>query len=151
MTSSLRLPLEVAAAEVVPAAIALPRRLREFALYFAASVAGLCVDAGTLLVLVQGLGMGYLLAATLAFLAGSLAVYLVSVRFAFEYRRVRDTRFEFFMFALLGLAGLCVTLSVMWVGTELLHLDYRFSKGAAAGASFLANFAARKLILFTAR
>ncbi|MDB5899964.1 MAG: GtrA family protein [Ramlibacter sp.] len=151
MSNTLQLPVEAVAAEAVPVALALPHRLREFALYFAASLAGLCVDAATLVMLVQWFGMAWLPAATLAFLAGSLAVYLLSVRFAFEYRRVRDTRYEFVTFAALGMAGLCVTLGVMWVGTDLLQVDYRFSKGAAAGASFLANFTARKLILFTAR
>jgi putative flippase GtrA len=95
--------------------------------------------------------MGHLTAATLAFMAGAVAVYLVSVHFAFEHRRVHDARVEFLLFALLGLAGLCVTLFVMWVGVDVLKVDYRVSKGAAAGFSFLANYAARKILLFTAR
>jgi putative flippase GtrA len=151
MSNTLQLPVDAVAGEVVPEALALPQRLREFALYFAASVAGLCVDAASLVVLVQWFGMAYLPAATLAFLAGSLAVYLVSVQFAFEYRRVRDVRYEFLMFALLGLAGLAVTLLVMWVAVDLLKVDYRFGKAGAAGASFLTNYAVRKILLFTAR
>jgi putative flippase GtrA len=149
MNNSLRMPLEVAV-HPAPAPLRLPRRLREFALYFAAAATGLVVDASLLVVLVQWLALPPLFAATLSFLAGSFAVYAVSVRFAFEHRRVRNSRFEFVVFALLGLGGLCVTLLVMWVGVDLLKIDYRLAKAAAAGASFVTNFAARKIILFTA-
>ena len=82
-------------------------------------------------------------------MAGLAVVYLCSVKFVFANRRVAQPVVEFFTFAMLGVAGLLLTMLIMHVGTQQLHLDYRWTKIGAAGASFVCNFALRKLVLFS--
>lgn len=122
---------------------------KEFAGYFAVSLAGLAVDAAVLLILVSGCGLPVVYSSVAAFMAGLAVVYLCSVRFVFASRRVEQPIVEFFTFAMLGIAGLLLTMLIMHVGTQQLHLDYRLTKIGAAGASFVCNFALRKLVLFS--
>lgn len=128
-----------------------PEPLVEFAIYFLAAAVGLAVDATLLVALVQGFGVGHVAAAASGFVAGAFAVYLLSVKFAFSHRCVRSPRVEFLIFLAIGLSGLLVTVAIMWAGVDMFKVDYRLSKAVAAGASFLVNFALRKLILFSAR
>lgn len=122
---------------------------KEFAGYFAVSLAGLAVDAAVLLILVSGCGLPVVHSSVAAFMAGLAVVYLCSVKFVFASRRVAQPVAEFFTFAMLGVAGLLLTMLIMQVGTQQLHLDYRWTKFGAAGASFVCNFALRKLVLFS--
>ncbi|WP_049809883.1 GtrA family protein [Variovorax paradoxus] len=123
--------------------------VKEFAGYFAVSLAGLAVDAAVLLILVSGCGLPVVHSSVAAFMAGLAVVYLCSVKFVFASRRVAQPVAEFFTFAMLGVAGLLLTMLIMQVGTQQLHLDYRWTKIGAAGASFVCNFALRKLVLFS--
>ncbi|MET3465543.1 GtrA family protein [Variovorax atrisoli] len=122
---------------------------KEFAGYFAVSLAGLAVDAVVLLILVSGCGLPVVHSSVVAFMAGLAVVYLCSVKFVFASRRVEQPIVEFFTFAMLGIAGLLLTMLIMHVGTQQLHFDYRWTKIGAAGASFVCNFALRKLVLFS--
>ncbi|MDP9965972.1 putative flippase GtrA [Variovorax paradoxus] len=122
---------------------------REFVGYFAVSLAGLAVDAIVLLILISGCGLPVVYSSVAAFMAGLAVVYLCSVKFVFAKRRVAQPAIEFFTFAMLGIAGLLLTMLIMQVGTQQLHLDYRWTKIGAAGASFICNFALRKLVLFS--
>lgn len=128
-----------------PAAL---RWLREFIGYTASAVAGLALDAALLVWLVDVLGVAVLPAAALSFTAGALLVYALAVRIAFHRHKVRDGRIELVVFVAVGCGGLLVTLGVMAAGTQWLDLDYRLCKLAAAGGSFLFNFAVRKALLF---
>lgn len=82
-------------------------------------------------------------------MAGLTVVYLCSVKFVFADRTVTQPIAEFFTFAMLGVAGLLLTMFIMYVGIGRMNLDYRWTKVAAAGASFICNFALRKLVLFS--
>lgn len=125
------------------------RIVKEFFGYFAVSLAGLAADSAVLLFLVSVCGMPVVHSSVVAFMTGLGVVYLCSVRFVFASRRVANQATEFFFFAMLGLAGLLLTIFIMYMGTRQLHVDYRLTKAVAAGASFVCNFALRKLVLFS--
>jgi len=123
--------------------------LIELARYFLASAVALGVDTG-LFALGLRLGLGYALAAILGFLGGLGMAYAISVRWAFRTRRMRDARLEFIVFAAIGVLGLLLTESLLWLQIEVLAVGPVPAKLTAACGVFLFNFGARKLALFNA-
>jgi putative flippase GtrA len=124
-------------------------RLREILLYGMGAAAAFAVDFALLAAQVEWLGVHYLLAATLSFIAGTCVVYAVSVRLAFAYRRVGRAPLEFAAFAALGGIGILVNLAVMFLAVQALHLHYLLAKVLAAGVTFFTNYASRRALLFT--
>lgn len=119
----------------------------ELGRYLIASLAALALDV-TVLQLAASL-IHYLLAASLGFVVGAVAMYLLSTRWVFRRRKLADrTPIEFSAFVAIGLAGLALNDLVIYVGVDRLGLALLSAKLAAAGASFLFNYTARKLALF---
>jgi putative flippase GtrA len=126
-------------------------QLREFLGYGVASGIALAVDAGLLRTLVGFAGWHYLVAATLAFIAGTVVAYSLSIWFVFRSRQVRSGALEFGLFAALGLVGLLVNAGVMSVAVGVLSMDLMLAKGMAAICTFAANFLLRRWVLFSSR
>jgi putative flippase GtrA len=128
-------------------------RLRAFAhegaRYFGASAAALAVDFGSFMGLHRLAGLDYRIAAPIGFSLGLLLIYLLSVRWVFSQRRLKDARAEFALFASLGLAGLLLNQAIITAGMELLALADWMAKIASASVVFSFNFASRKFLLFT--
>jgi putative flippase GtrA len=121
----------------------------EGARYLAASALALGVDFGAYSGLIRLAGVDYLVAAPIGFSLGLATIYLLSVRWVFSHRRMKDARAEFALFALLGLAGLAINQAVIFTGVEWLRLPPEAAKLASAGVVFCFNFGSRKLLLFT--
>lgn len=125
------------------------RIIREAGGYVAASAAAFLLDIGLLAVQVSLLGVPYLAAAAVAFLAGTVFVYWASVRHIFEYRRLEDARLEFSFFLAVGVVGLAVNLAAMYAVVDGMGLHYLFAKMCAASLTFGVNFGLRRLFLFS--
>jgi putative flippase GtrA len=125
------------------------RGLTELARYFVASALALGVDTG-LYALGLRLGLGYPLAAIASFLGGLSVAYLISVRWAFHTRRVRNARVEFLVFAAIGVLGLLLTESLLWLQIDVLAFGPLPAKLAASCGVFFFHFGARKFVLFKA-
>ena len=138
--------IEAAAA---PRSASIGKGLVELARYFLASAIALGVDTG-LYALGLRLGLAYPVAAVLGFLGGLAVAYAISVRWAFRTRRMRDARLEFLVFAGIGVLGLLLTESLLWLQIDVLAVAPVPAKLAAACGVFLFNFGARKLVLFKA-
>lgn len=123
----------------------------EVSWYGIASICALCVDAGTLWILVKFFAFSYVAAATLSFLAGATVAYAMSIRLVFRYHRVRDRRAEFISFVAIGAPGLALNATVISVAVEYLGLHFMLAKCVAAGATFGYNFSARRQLLFRQR
>ena len=123
--------------------------LVELARYLVASALALGVDTG-LYALGLRLHFGYPLAAILGFLGGLAVAYLLSVRWAFRTRRLGNARIEFVVFAAIGVLGLLLTESLLWLQIDVLAFGPLPAKLAASCGVFLFNFGARKFILFKA-
>ena len=95
--------------------------------------------------------MGYLSAAFVAFIAGGLVAYILSIRFIFSHRRVTDQRVEVLTFVSLGVVGLAVNMATIAAAVELAAIHYLVAKVLAAGLSFFVNYGLRRLLLFTPR
>jgi putative flippase GtrA len=121
----------------------------EMAGYAISSGAALAVDVALLVLLVEWFGWHYLAAASLSFLAGAIVAYILVTRFVFRYRRLRDRRIEFAIFAGVGLVGLAINVITMQAVVEILGLGYLLGKAAAATLTFVTNFIVRRWLLFT--
>jgi putative flippase GtrA len=123
--------------------------VREASGYALSSAAALAVDVLLLVALVERLGWHYLTAATTSFMIGAFVAYALVTRFVFRYRRLRDTRAEFAVFAGIGLLGLAINGVLIHVVVAALGFDYLVGKAAAASVTFLVNFVIRRWLLFT--
>lgn len=120
----------------------------EFARYFISGLLALGVDLALYVSLTELADWHYLASASVAFCAGLVTIYLLSIFWVFRERRVTRRLHEFLFFAVIGIAGLGLTTGVLYGLTEVFGLDYRASKVGAVGLVFLFNFSCRKILLF---
>ncbi len=123
----------------------------EIVRYGFVSAAALAVDLGLLWSLAGALGMHYLVAATISFLAGGIVAYLLSVRFVFRHHRLQLRAVEATAFIALGAAGLAVNTLVIALVVGKAGGSLLAGKAAAACFTFGVNFLLRKFLLFTPR
>ena len=121
----------------------------EGARYLFAAALALAIDFAFYSGLIRLAGVHYLVAAPIGFTLGLVAIYVLSIRWVFRARRMKDARVEFALFALIGLAGMALNQAIIYAGVELLALSYEVAKLLSAGTVFFFNFIARKLLLFT--
>ncbi|ODR94772.1 hypothetical protein AUC69_02825 [Methyloceanibacter superfactus] len=126
-------------------------QLRQFVLYGAISVAALALDFGLLVFLTEYVGLYYLVSASISFLAGMLLVYVSSISFIFQERRLASKSLEVTSFAAIGIAGLALNGILLWCITTGTPLSYQLAKVPTAGIVFLFNYFARRNLLFSAR
>jgi putative flippase GtrA len=122
--------------------------LSEVFRYGLVSVVALAVDISVLYVFVNFVGWHYLPASVLAFSAGATVAYLLSVRFVFRFRHLRNPSLEFATFLALGLAGLLVNAAALFVAISAAGLGLITAKVLAAGCTFATNFTLRRQCLF---
>lgn len=122
----------------------------QFLRYLLVGGTAFMVDFGLFYLLLRMAVLHYLVAATLAYLAGLLVNYLLSIAWVFEYRRLSHRGQEFLIFAAIGVVGVGLNaLLIHFIATSL-QITYLQSKLLAAILILLSNFGARKLLLFTA-
>jgi putative flippase GtrA len=124
------------------------RLLVEVCGYGLVSVVALAADTSILYVLVKLAGWLYLPASMLAFSAGATVAYLLSVRFVFRFRLLRNPSLEFASFLALGLAGLLVNAAALFAAISAAGLGLITAKVLAAGCTFATNFTLRRQFLF---
>lgn len=119
--------------------------------YGLVSACAFTVDVALLWILAKQLGVHYLLAASISFLAGGLVAYLLSIRFVFRHRRVQTRSIEGSAFVALGIAGLAVNIAIMALAVGAADAPLLVGKAAAACGTFGVNYLLRKHLLFTPR
>src|SRR5689334_13711276 len=94
-------------------------------------------------------GWHYLVAAPAGFALGLVAAYVLSIRWVFAVRRVKDARLEFGIFAAVGLVGMAVNEAVLYGAVGHGGFSPELAKVASAAVVFAMNFVLRKVLLFT--
>jgi putative flippase GtrA len=107
------------------------------------------VDFATLYALTHFCGLHYLYSAAAGFVVGLTVNYILSILWVFPRRSLQNKWLEFVLFATIGVVGLGINEVVMWFVTEKIGLHYTISKINAAVLTYLWNFIARKLALFS--
>lgn len=110
--------------------------------------AAFIVDFGLLYALTEWGNIHYTYSAGLSFTAGLIVNYAISVRWVFDSRRLKSRWGEFTVYAIIGIVGLGLNVSIIWTFTDFLHFHYLVSKIVAAVLVLLWNFIMRKFILF---
>jgi putative flippase GtrA len=122
--------------------------LQQAAGYGVSAVFALAVDMSILWILVHYLGIPYLTAATLSYLAGAGVAYKLSIRLAFKEHRLSNRATEFVSFVAIGTLGLVVNACVIDMVVKYLGLHIMIAKCVAAACTFMCNFMARRQLLF---
>lgn len=119
--------------------------------YFTASLLALAADLGTLSLCLRLLHLSLVWSASLGFAIGALVAYQLSIRWVFRQRAFADAPLlEFLAFVGIGVAGLCITQLLLWLGVVKMELLPELVKLAAAVATFAFNYLVRKTLLFAA-
>ncbi len=107
------------------------------------------VDYGLLYALTEWAGLYYLVSASISFLAGLVANYLLSTGWIFKTSKMDNKVGEFVIFSIIGVIGLGLNSLLLYAFTDWIHIHYMISKLLSAAQVMLWNFFARKIILFT--
>lgn len=106
------------------------------------------IDFG-LYCLLGWLGLHYLLAGVFSFLLGFIFNFGVSRRLIFHYSvQGADKVKELFAVIIISVIGLVLTEIFLFVGADLLQLDFRVSKIIASILVLFWNYAIRKLFVY---
>lgn len=114
---------------------------------FVGGVAYIC-DFSVLWFLTDIVGIHYLLSASFGFLVGLTVNYILSIKWVFSNRVIKDKKMEVVFFAIIGVVGLGLTELFMWVFTDLILFHYLLSKVFSTVITYAWNFLARKFLLF---
>jgi putative flippase GtrA len=116
--------------------------------YGVVGLVAFCADFAILYLCKAIFGMHYLIAAAFGFCAGLLINYILSIKWVFSYRKIKNPKTELLIFAFIGLMGLLINEMAMYVFTGLLLFHYLYSKVAATVIVFFWNFIVRRATLF---
>lgn len=129
--------------------------LYEFMRFCLVGGAAFLVDFGTLVLLNNILpemsGFRLYIATAGGFIVGLTVNYILSVRFVFISAReahVGRTVKAFVIFALVSAVGFGLTELGMYVGTELLFINYMLVKIVVTGIVLMWNYIGRKVFIF---
>jgi len=125
----------------------LPTVAKEFIKYVFVGGFATVVDIMVFWVL-RRVGINLIISNVCSFTAGITVNYLLSVRFIFEKSSVKNKKVEFIIFCVIGVIGLFVNTSVIWVLYQQLNVMDMIAKVIATGVSFVWNFLARKFIIY---
>jgi putative flippase GtrA len=121
---------------------------KEFIKYFITSAISLAVDMAIYFVLGKLL-RNYLISACIGYIVGLFVNYILSIKWVFNYRKIKKYHIEFVIFVFIGFGGLLVNEAIIYAGLFWLIIGPFWAKMIAAVFSFGFNFGARKLLLYT--
>ncbi len=105
------------------------------------------IDFVTLHLLTDYVHLHYLWSAAIAFFVSVVVNYILSVRFVFDVNPENDKKRVFIVFVLSSIVGLGLTELLMWIGVDVLLLNYLLVKIGATAIVMVYNFITRKLFL----
>jgi putative flippase GtrA len=113
--------------------------------YGAVAAFGLAIDFATVIFAKEVLGVYYLLAVCLGFIAGLIATYILSNKYVFGAPKGNPKK-TFMLFGVIGVVGLGILNLLVWLMTEKAGINYIASKAIATIAVFMWNFFARRAL-----
>ena len=102
------------------------------------------VNLSVLYALTSLLHVHYLLSELIAFLIATIVNYILSIWWVFE--RSSKFKLEFVLFTLVGVGGLVINETVLWVCVSKLGLFYIIGEAIAIASVTVWSFALRKLL-----
>lgn len=105
------------------------------------------IDYFILYVLVEYLGIYYLISSAISFTVSVIFNYICSMKFVFVRRGDISKKNEFIVFIILSIIGLIINQIVMWIMVDRLDVYYMFSKIFVTCIVMIWNFVSRKIFL----
>lgn len=105
------------------------------------------IDYILLFVLVEYLGMYYLISSAISFTVSVVFNYICSMKFVFARRDDISKKKEFIVFLILSIVGLLINQAMMWIMVDKLLIYYMISKIIVTGIVMIWNFISRKIFL----
>ena len=93
------------------------------------------------------LGFSVLVSAATGFTVSVIYNYIASVKWVFDVDKEKDPKKNFIIFIILSIVGLILTEIIMWIGTDLMHINYLIVKIVATAIVMVFNFVTRKMFL----
>ncbi len=116
--------------------------------YFFVGGFAFIIDFSVFLFFVEYVQVHYLIANVIAFLAGLLTNYLLSLWWVFNNRKIKVKSKELFIFIIIGVIGLFLSQFLLYIFIDILHSVITYAKIYTTLITFAWNFVARKIILF---
>ena len=105
------------------------------------------IDYAVLFVCKEFIGLDVLLSAGISFTVSVIFNYIASVKWVFDVNEDNDPKKNFIIFIVLSIVGLILTEIIMWIGTDLIHINYLIVKIIATAIVMVFNFVTRKMFL----
>lgn len=105
-------------------------------------------DFGILVLLVELVSLNHLLANIFSYSVGTTVNYLLSVYWVFATRNMKSRSIEFTTFAAVGVVGFVISEGCMFLGVNVIGLEYTVTKALSVFFTLCWNFTFRKLLLF---
>jgi putative flippase GtrA len=115
--------------------------------FFLIGVFSTFIDIGLLYLLTTGLGIWYIASATVSYICGMVASFILNKYLNF-HDASRNYFWQFLSFALISLVGLVLTLVILSLAVELFSLNYLLGKAIAVVVAFVWNYAGQSRITF---
>jgi putative flippase GtrA len=119
---------------------------QEFLRYAVVGGVSFLCDYGVLRLTVSQFGWHYLVGAMAGFCVGLAVNFILAERFVFGAPKVVAKSVRFGGYGVIGLVGLGLLESLMWVQVDLLDWDYRVAKVIATAVGYLWNYLARRVM-----
>ncbi len=110
-----------------------------------------CMDFGLLYSVTNFFGVNYLISSAIAFSVSVVVNYILSLKYVFVSNKSSQSFAELAIFIGLSVIGLVINQIIMWLGVELLALNYMLVKIASTSIVMIYNFISRKLLVANKR
>ncbi len=105
------------------------------------------IDYAVLIICKEVFNINVLLSAAIAFTVSVVVNYILSIAWVFDVDKNKDKRKNFILFIVFSVIGLGLTELIMWIGTDLMHINYLIVKIVATAIVMVFNFITRKKFL----
>ena len=105
------------------------------------------IDYAVLIICKEVFNLNILLSAAIAFTISVIVNYILSIAWVFNVDKNKDKRKNFILFIVFSVIGLGLTELIMWIGTDLLSINYLIVKIVATAIVMVFNFITRKKFL----
>lgn len=93
------------------------------------------------------IGLSVLLSAAIAFTVSVIYNYIASVKWVFDVNKEKSAKKNFVIFIILSIIGLIITEIIMWIGSDIMKINYLIVKIIATSIVMVFNFITRKMFL----
>lgn len=105
------------------------------------------IDYAVLIICKEFFGISVLLSAAIAFTISVVVNYILSVVWVFDVDKDKSAKKNFVIFIVLSIVGLGITESIMYLGSDILNINYMIVKIFATAVVMVFNFITRKMFL----